>query len=162
MKATNDYFRDKVMIITGASSGIGLACARLFASWGALLVLASRNIGKLNQIAEEVTDDPSRILCVKTDVSVEEDCRNMIDAAVRKFGRIDVLVNNAGGGVNIVDTVDQKREDIDQTILLNLNSVIYGSKLFGAVMKGQKDGIIINIASVCATHAWPSSKGRCA
>ena len=55
MKATNDYFRDKVMIITGASSGIGLACARLFASRGALLVLASRNIGKLNQIAEEIT-----------------------------------------------------------------------------------------------------------
>ena len=96
MRATNEYFRDKVIIITGASSGIGLACARLFASYGALLVLASRNIEKLKEIASLLDPDKSRVLCVKTDVSVEEDCRKMIAAAVERFGRIDVLINNAG------------------------------------------------------------------
>lgn len=96
MRATNEYFRDKVIIITGASSGIGLACARLFASYGALLVLASRNIEKLEEIASLLDPDKSRVLCVKTDVSVEEDCRKMIAAAVERFGRIDVLINNAG------------------------------------------------------------------
>ena len=68
MRATNEYFRDKVIIITGASSGIGLACTRLFASYGAFLVLASRNIDKLEEIAAESDMDKSRVLCVKTDV----------------------------------------------------------------------------------------------
>ena len=90
------FFRDKVIVITGASSGIGLASARLFASYGARLVLAARSIDKLEMLAKEMTDDPSRILCLKTDVSVEEDCRRLIDEAVGKFGAIDILINNAG------------------------------------------------------------------
>jgi NADP-dependent 3-hydroxy acid dehydrogenase YdfG len=71
-----------------------------------------------------------------------------------KYGRIDVLVNNAGCGVAIADTADQTHENIDKTIAINLNSVIYGSSIFGGVMKTQKEGIIINISSVCAKHAW--------
>ena len=63
-------------------------------------------------------------------------------------------MNNAGGGLSIVDTVDQKHEDIDAIIKLNLNSVIYGSSVIGGAMKEQRDGIIINISSVCAKHAW--------
>ena len=92
-----DYFKGKVMIITGASSGIGLASAKLFASLGAKLVLAARSQDKLEEIASGISHDSgSDVLCVKTDVSVEEDCRNLIDKAVARFGRIDVLVNNAG------------------------------------------------------------------
>lgn len=90
------YFIDKVIIVTGASSGIGLASARLFASYGAYVVLAARSIDKLYSIAGEISNDPSRILCVKTDVSVEEDCRRLIEMTVATFGRIDILVNNAG------------------------------------------------------------------
>lgn len=96
MSRTVSFFKDKVIVITGASSGIGMASARLFASYGAKLVLAARSIDKLEKLASELSDDPSRILCVKTDVSVEEDCRNMIEAAAARFGRIDILVNNAG------------------------------------------------------------------
>jgi hypothetical protein len=73
---------------------------------------------------------------------------------IGKYGRIDVLVNNAGSGVNIADTVDQTCETIDRTIAVNLNSVIYGSQLIGEVMRAQGDGIIINVSSVCARHAW--------
>lgn len=90
------YFKGKVIIITGASSGIGLASARLFSSYGACLVLAARSIDKLHALAAELSSDPSEIICVKTDVSVEEDCRRLIDEAVRHFGRIDILINNAG------------------------------------------------------------------
>ena len=87
-----DYFKGKVMIITGASSGIGLASAKLFASLGAKLVLAARSQDKLEEIASGISrDSGSDVLCVKTDVSVEEDCRNLIDKAVARFGRIDVL-----------------------------------------------------------------------
>lgn len=92
----NRGFKGKVIIITGASSGIGLASARLFSSYGAYLSLAARSIDKLHELASELSSDPSRILCVKTDVSVEEDCRRLIDETIRHFGRIDILVNNAG------------------------------------------------------------------
>ena len=89
------YFKDKVMIITGASSGIGLASAKLFASCGAKLALAARSSDKLSEIAEELSSE-TEVLYVRTDVSVEADCKNLIDKTVERFGRIDILVNNAG------------------------------------------------------------------
>lgn len=94
MDRKKEYFKDKVIVITGASSGIGLAAARLFASYGAKLCLAARSIDKLESLAAGLSS--ADILCVKTDVSVEEDCRNMIESAVNRFGRIDILINNAG------------------------------------------------------------------
>ena len=90
------YFKDKVIIITGASSGIGLASAKLFASFGAKLSLAARSMDKLTAQAAEMSDDMDRILCVRTDVSREDDCRTLVEKTVEKFGRIDILVNNAG------------------------------------------------------------------
>ncbi|MCF0172351.1 MAG: SDR family oxidoreductase [Bacteroidales bacterium] len=86
-------YKDKVIIITGATSGIGLACAKLFASYGAKLVLAARNAEKLSQLEKELDTD---VLTVQTDVSDESQCREMVAAAVARFGRIDILVNNAG------------------------------------------------------------------
>ena len=73
---------------------------------------------------------------------------------MKKYGRIDLLVNNAGCGVRITDTVEQTREDIDRSIAINLNGVIYGSSIFGKIMKKQRNGMIINISSVCAKHCW--------
>lgn len=93
-----NFYKDKVIIVTGASSGIGLASARKFASLGANLVLASRNLDKLEEIAEElsaVTHQQS-VICVKTDVTKEEDCKNLIERTIEHFGKIDVLINNAG------------------------------------------------------------------
>ncbi len=93
-----NYFKDKVIIVTGASSGIGLASARKFASMGAKMVLASRNIDKLEKIAKElsVVSHQQSVLCVKTDVTKEEDCKNLIERTIEYFGKIDVLINNAG------------------------------------------------------------------
>lgn len=96
MNKIKEYFKDKVMVITGASSGIGLASARLFASYGARLALAARSIDKLKTLASEISSDPSKVLCIKTDVSIEEDCKNLIESTVNYFGRIDFLINNAG------------------------------------------------------------------
>ncbi len=89
------YFIDKVIIVTGASSGIGLASVKFFASQGAKVVMAARSIDKLEQIKTELPS-PDDVLCVKTDVSVETDCKNLIEETIKRFGRIDILVNNAG------------------------------------------------------------------
>lgn len=89
------YFQDKVIIVTGASSGIGLATARLFASMNAKVVMAARSIDKLESIRAEMPE-PNNVLCVKTDVSKEEDCKNLIQNTIETFGRIDILINNAG------------------------------------------------------------------
>ena len=98
----NNFYKDKVIIVTGASSGIGLASATRFASLGAKVVLAARSIDKLEKIAEEINEkfnsqqSTSKVLCIKTDVTKEEDCKNLVEQTVKHFGKIDVLVNNAG------------------------------------------------------------------
>lgn len=98
----NNFYKDKVIIVTGASSGIGLASATRFASLGAKVVLAARSIDKLEKIAEEINErfnsqqPTAKVLCVKTDVTKEEDCKNLVEQTVKHFGKIDILVNNAG------------------------------------------------------------------
>lgn len=141
----------KVVIVTGATSGFGLATAKKFKDNGDIVIVASRNEQKVNEVVAKYGFD----LGFAIDVTDYAKWVELKDLVLSKFGKVDVLVNNAGGGVAIVDTSDQKKEDIDQTIALNLNSVIYGSSIFGDVMKKQGDGIIVNLSSVCARHAWP-------
>ena len=85
------YFKDKVIIITGASSGIGLASARLFGSYGAKVVMAARHLDKLEAEVPSVSPNPENVLCVKTDVSREEDCKALIEKFCRRPWR-----NSAG------------------------------------------------------------------
>lgn len=87
---------NKVVIVTGASSGIGKACAYEFASKGAKLVLAARNIDKLSEVEYDLRNKGVEVVSIATDVSVEKDCKQMIDLTIAKYGKIDVLVNNAG------------------------------------------------------------------
>jgi len=86
--------QNKVVIINGASSGIGKALAEKYASEGFKLVLAARRIERLNALKDKL--DNVEVLCIKTDVSIEKDCKNLINSAVEKFGKIDILINNAG------------------------------------------------------------------
>ncbi|MBL4654188.1 MAG: SDR family NAD(P)-dependent oxidoreductase, partial [Bacteroidia bacterium] len=88
--------KDKVVIITGASSGIGQACAMKFAKEGAIVVLAARNIEKLNDIVDDIKIGKGQALAVQTDVSKEEDCQKLMDTTIEYFNQIDVLINNAG------------------------------------------------------------------
>ncbi len=141
---------EKVVIITGATSGYGLAAAKKFKENGYIVIAASRNAKKVSAAVEENGFDAGYAI----DVTNYNAWESMAKWGKEKYGRIDVLVNNAGGGVKIADTCDQTKESIDEIISLNLNSVIYGSKVFGEIMKDQKYGIIINISSVCAKHSW--------
>jgi NADP-dependent 3-hydroxy acid dehydrogenase YdfG len=89
-------FKDKVVIVTGASSGIGEAIAREFAQKGSKVVLAARSESKLSEIAKEIIEKGGEAYIVKTDVSIESDCKNLVDKTIKKYGTVNILVNNAG------------------------------------------------------------------
>ena len=113
-----NFYKDKVIIVTGASSGIGLASVRNFASLGAKVVLAARSIDKLEKIAEELgqqsTVNGQQFLCIKTDVTKEEDCKKLVEKTIETFGKIDILVNNAGISMRAVF------KDMDLSVMKSL------------------------------------------
>src|ERR1700710_812931 len=92
----SDNIEGKVIVITGASSGLGLAAARLLSAQGARVVLGARRIERLQELAGELNRSGQRALAVVTDVTVREQVKRLVDTAVQTFGRIDVMVNNAG------------------------------------------------------------------
>lgn len=116
--------KDKVVIVTGASSGIGLALVNEFAGRGAKIVMAARTIEKLEELKNELADRGVESIAVKTDVSVEADCKNMVAAAVDKFGRIDMLINNAGISMRALF------EDLDLSVLKQLMDVNFWGTVY--------------------------------
>src|SRR5918998_5693432 len=109
---TPDMFRldGKVAIVTGASSGVGVAFARGLAEAGADVVLGARRVEKLADTAKLVEDTGRRALAVATDVAEQPDCQALVDAAMAEFGRVDVLVNNAGIGTAVPATREDPAE----------------------------------------------------
>ena len=151
-----DFFRGKVIVITGASSGIGLASARLFASFGARLSLAARSIDRLQAEAEKMSS-ASDILCVRTDVSVEADCRNLIERTVEKFGRIDILVNNAGVSMRAMF------RDLDLSVIKTLMDVnfwgtVYCTKYALPYLLESK-GSVVGVISIAGFAGLPGRTG---
>ncbi|MEO5665387.1 MAG: 3-oxoacyl-ACP reductase family protein [Nocardioides sp.] len=144
---TPDMFRldGKVAIVTGASSGIGVAFAQSLAEAGADVVLGARRVEKLADTAKLVEAAGRRALTVATDVADPEQCQALVDAAMAEFGHVDVLVNNAGIGTAVPathETVEQFRSVID----VNLNGCYWMAQACGRVM--QPGSSIINISSV--------------
>ena len=142
-----DSFRldDKVVIVTGASSGLGVAFAQGFAEAGADLVLGARRVEKMADTAALVTKAGRRVHTHKTDVADPDQCQQLVDAAIAEFGRVDVLINNAGVGTAVPasrETPEQFRNVID----INLNGSYWMAQSCGRVMK--PGSTIINISSV--------------
>jgi NAD(P)-dependent dehydrogenase (short-subunit alcohol dehydrogenase family) len=135
-----------VAVITGATSGIGEATARLFAAEGAFVVVAGRAVEKGEALAAELG---SRVVFQRADVMREADIAALVDGAVARFGRLDCLFNNAGAvDRSTLDTVSE--EDFASSLRLLLGSVVFGIKHAARVMKPQRSGSIINNSSIAA------------
>jgi NADP-dependent 3-hydroxy acid dehydrogenase YdfG len=144
----------KVVVITGASSGLGEATARLLSAQGAIVVLGARRVDRLQSLAYELTGSGGRALIVTTDVTHCEQVKRLVDAAVQTFRRIDVMINNAG----IMPRAPLERlniEDWDRTIDVNIKGVLYGIAAALPHMKQQKAGHIINVSSVAGHKVGP-------
>jgi NAD(P)-dependent dehydrogenase (short-subunit alcohol dehydrogenase family) len=150
MKLTN-----KVAIVTGAASGIGRAIADLFVAEGAQVIYSDLAPGDLKL-------DETKAIFVRCDVAKKEEVESLVKAATEKFGRLDIMVNNAGVG-SLGGILDVTYETWDKTIAINLSGVFYGAHLAGQAMKDQKiKGSIINLSSILGTVGFPGAISYCA
>ena len=150
----------KVVIITGASSGIGAATARRLARDGMRLTLAARREDRLKQISADVETLGGQALAIQTDVRNREDIHRMVQATVDRWGRIDVMFNNAG--LSHDDAFEKiNPDDIRDEIHINLTAVIECAQAVLPVMLRQKSGHIINVSSIAGLIATPGSSIYC-
>jgi len=145
--------QDKVAIVTGASSGIGLAIAKALGGESAAVVLAGRTAGPMEKAADEISANSGRALVRRMDVRDEKQMGELVDAAVKEFGKLDVMVNNAGVNPfdNVIEGDVQKWRD---TLETNVIGLALGCREAYRVMKG-KGGHIVNVTSVAARYAEP-------
>jgi NAD(P)-dependent dehydrogenase (short-subunit alcohol dehydrogenase family) len=142
-----------VAVITGAANGIGRATAVRFAEQGARLVLADVDETGLAEALSLVTQAGGEGITKKTDVSVEEDVKAMIELALERFGQIDILCNNAGITGNLVAMEQQDAEDWQRVLYVNVMGAVYGTKHVAAHMQARKGGAIVNTSSVAGIRA---------
>lgn len=139
--------KDKVVIITGASSGLGEATARYLAKKGAKLVIGARRKDRLDDIAAEICADGAQVETLKVDVVQREQVEALIQKAISVFGRIDVLINNAGL-MAVAPLNETKVDEWERMIDINIKGVLYGIAAALPVFEKQNSGHFINISSV--------------
>jgi len=149
--------KDKVVIVTGASSGIGRACAEAFALHGAKVVLCARNREMLDEVLAEITEWRHEAITVMADVSREEDCKRLIDETIKHFGTIDVLINNAGLSMRALF------EELDLDVIRKLMDVnfwgtVYCTK-YALPHLLQSKGTVVGISSIAGKKGLPGRTG---
>ena len=152
----SENIEGKVVVITGASSGLGEATARMLSAQGAIVVLGARRVDRIQVLAEELTAKGGKALAVTTDVTKRDQVKHLVDTAVQAYGRIDVMINNAGLMPN--SPIERlKVEDWEQAIDVNIKGVLYGIAAALPYMKEQKSGHFINVSSVAGHKVRPPS-----
>lgn len=152
--------KDKVVIVTGAGSGIGAATAKLFGERGAKVVVSDINLENADQIKNEIVSAGGFAISNKTNVAKFEQVAAMVESTVQQFGQLDVLVNNAGiGPKKMALTHEHSLKDWEVVIQVNQTGVFYGMKLALEQMMKQGHGNIVNIASLAGLKA--SGKNLC-
>lgn len=151
----NDMIKGKVVAITGASSGIGKSIAAKLATAGAKVVLAARREEKLAEIVSTITENGGEASYVVADIQHRADLNKLVEKAVADFGRLDIMVNNAGvSQLSQIDELDV--EGWEQMINVNLNGTLYGMAAAIPVFKKQKSGHIVNIISTAGLTITPT------
>jgi NADP-dependent 3-hydroxy acid dehydrogenase YdfG len=146
----------KVVVITGASSGLGEAAARLLSAQGATVVLGARRADRIQALAGELTAGGGKAMAVETDVTDRGQVQRLVDAAVQAYGRIDVMINNAGlMPQSLLERL--KVDEWDRMIDVNIKGVLYGIAAALPHMQRQKSGQIINVSSVAGHRVGPGS-----
>jgi NADP-dependent 3-hydroxy acid dehydrogenase YdfG len=146
---------DKVIIVTGAGGGIGGATARQLAESGARVVLADRNLASAERVAEQIQERGGTAVAIPVDVTSRKDVANLVAAATDRFGRLDVMVNNAGvGPVSYLHEL--KVDEWDLMIEVNLRGVLNGIAAALPVFRGQDSGQFVNVASTAAYTTSPT------
>lgn len=148
------YVKDKVVIVTGGSSGFGQQAARILLEMGAKVAITGRSRERLDAAARELAHE--NLLPVQADAVKTDDWKRLVAAVTKRFGRIDVLVNNHGAGVKIAEVESMDDEAIRDVLDINLTSVIKGCREVIPAMKRGGRGHIVNVSSGCAHHSWPS------
>ena len=144
----------KVVVITGASSGLGEATARLLSTHGATVVLGARRAHRLQTLAKELVDNGGTALAIASDVTSRDQVKSLVEAAVQKYGRIDVMINNAG----LMPQAPLERlkvDEWDRMIDVNIKGVLYGVAAALPHMQRQKSGHFINVSSVAGHRVGP-------
>lgn len=139
----------KVAIVTGSNSGVGAATAKLFAKEGAKVVISARRLPQLEEVAEQIKAEGGEVLIVQTDVSKVEDVENLVVKTVETFGKVDVLVNNAGvleAGLKPIDCYED--EDLEYVLGINTKGTLYCTRAVLKEMVKNNSGSIINLDSV--------------
>ncbi len=149
--------KDKVVVITGATSGIGKALVFEFAGKGAKCVIGARNHEKLIEIAEEIKLSGGEIAFAHTDVSNENDCKNLILTAIEQFGKIDVLINNAGISMRALFT-DVDLKVLKQVMDINFWGTVYCTKYALPYLLEQK-GSVVGVSSIAGIKGLPARTG---
>lgn len=152
--------KNKVAIVTGASSGIGKAIAKELALQGANVILASRNKSKLNQLMNDINNNGGLAVSFATDVTKEEDCKSLIEGTIKAFGKIDILVNNAG--ISMRANFNKTSIDVIKKVMdTNFWGTVYCTKYALPYIIEQK-GSIIGISSICGVTPLPGRTGYAA
>lgn len=151
------YIKNKVVIITGASSGIGLACAKEFARRGAKVVIAARTLDKLKNVEDELKGLGYEVMAIQTDVSKQMDCKHLIDEAVRRFSKIDILVNNAGISMRALFN-DMKLDVMKMLMDVNFWGTVYCTK-YALPFLLESKGSLVAVSSVAGFHGLPGRSG---
>ena len=149
--------KNKIVIVTGAGSGIGKATAIHFANHGALVVVSDWKSESANQVVDTIVKQGGKAIQIEADVSSFEAVENLVAQTVLEFGRLDVIVNNAGIGPNLLRTHESTLQDWDRVIAVNQTGVFYCMKVALAQFLKQGGGNIINIASLAGLKASPNN-----
>ena len=153
--------KNKVAIVTGASSGIGFATALALSKAGAKVAIGARRVDKLEALAKQISDNGGEVFSQRLDVTQREDCENFAKAVLKKWNSIDILVNNAGL-MPLSFFKSLKFDEWDRMVDVNIKGVLYSTGAVITHMKEKKSGHIVNLSSVAGRIVFPAGSVYCA